>query len=373
SAAAATGVLQPGMRFTWYGSSASIPGESQQLEPDSNGEWVNQATGQRYGQFDTPGPAGAGLAVLDVLAAGPEGFLLNLSQLLIHTDAGNATSFIDSNGLTSGTDGIGDFWVSPARLAALTDTDIGGSRVLHMPYALAGRNYRAVRLQVQGGGGWSQTTFDLDTGLAIVSSSTAQSGPVLIRDPNNQLAQGAGNTLMTYGQFAGSRQTNLPGKGSTYPDAIRGLRSLTYSGTRGIVISGSDMQMPPSPIELRYDVSSNPGPYLTARLSMSSFMGLPATAADRLVPAGTVGSLWMSPNDLAGYRQGELVDQDPISGVQVMAMGRLDNLAVLSARTSLTQYSAGYDLRSGLLTRADLRQQVGPATDILAVQLMGTQ
>ncbi len=133
------------------------------------------------------------------------------------------------------------------------------------------------------------------------------------------------------------------------------------------------MQMPPSPIELRYDVTSNPGPYLTARQSMSSFMGLPATAVDHLVPAGTVGSLWMNPNDLAGYRQGELVDQDPISGVQVMAMGRLDNLAVLSLRTSLTQYSAGYDLRSGLLTRADLRQQIGPATDILAVQLMGTQ
>jgi hypothetical protein len=365
-------VLQPGTRLVWYGSSASIPGERQQLEPNENGEWVNKATGQHYHEYETPGPAGAGYAVIDVLAAGEAGYLMGVSSFLIHTDAGNATTLIDANGMTAGPDNVADYWVSPTRLAALSDTNIGGTRVLHMPYTLAGRTYRAIRLQVESAG-WSQTTYDLDTGLMIVASSTAQGGPVLIRDPNGQLTQGAGSTIMTYSQIAGLRQTNLPGRGSVFPDAVRGLHTILYRGSRGIVMSGSSMQVPPSPMEVRYEITANSGLFLNARVNVSGFMGGAGSTTDRIVPAGTIGSIWMDPSRLGNFGQNQLIDQDPITGVQIMAVGRMNGLVIFSARTSLGQSTFGYDLRSGMLSATDARQLVGPATDITQLQLVGTQ
>src|ERR1700759_2108668 len=73
-----------GMRYIWFGASASIPGERSQIVPDPNGGWVNRRTGQRYQQFDTPGPAGAGYAVVDVQGNAGNGVLTWLSSLLIH-------------------------------------------------------------------------------------------------------------------------------------------------------------------------------------------------------------------------------------------------------------------------------------------------
>src|SRR5262245_61513791 len=51
SAPAGSGALQAGMRFVWFGASASIPGERSQIVPDPDGNWINQRTGQRYRQF----------------------------------------------------------------------------------------------------------------------------------------------------------------------------------------------------------------------------------------------------------------------------------------------------------------------------------
>jgi hypothetical protein len=364
-------VLQAGTRFVWYGSSASIPGEYQQLEPDYNGEWVDKATGRHYHESDVQGPAGAGYVVIDVLAAGAAGYLMGLSSYLIHIDAGNATTLIEANGLTSGLDSVPDFWILPERLAPYTDASIGATRVLHMPYTLSGRTYRALRIQVESGAGWSQTTYDLDTGLVIVSSSVTQGAAVLIRDPSNRLVPGSGNTMMTYSQIAGVRQTKLPGRGVVFPQAVQGLHALVYRGQRGILISGT--QVPASPMEVRYDVTSTSPLFLTARMTASGYFGGPPTTVDRILPAGTIGSVWMNPAELQDFGQDQVIDQDPITGVQVVAVGRTSGLAVFSARTSLSQYTFGYDLRSGILSATDARVQVGPATDVTQLQLAGTQ
>jgi hypothetical protein len=55
-----------------------------------------------------------------------------------------------------------------------------------------------------------------------------------------------------------------------------------------------------------------------------------------------------------------------------MAPRRLATVA--SSFASALSWGYGtYDPRSGLLRFADLRTQVGPATDILSIQLAGTQ
>jgi len=357
---------QPRMRLIWVGAAASIPGAREQIEPDPNGAWINKRTGERYSQFETPGPAGAGFVVADVLAADPGGFLVWFTSLLIPLEGGGATRFIEANGLACGPQNIFDYWVAPARLTGFRDVNESRLRVLHMPYGLDGRSYRAIRIQTQSGNGWSQNTYDLDSGLCLFTSTTVQGGPVRVLDPDNRIGTGAGNTLVTYAKLAGVRATSLPGPGAVYPESVRRLRSLTYSGTRTYTIPGTHVA--PFPVQLRYDVVSNAGAYLNASVSISGVQG----AYDRVIPAGVIGSLWTSPESLARYSAGQVLDRDSVTGVETVASGRQGNLALLALQTRLARQTFGYDLRSGLLMRAESRQQIGIVTDALAVELAGT-
>jgi hypothetical protein len=247
-------ILQPGMRLVWFGMSASIPGERSQIVPDPDGTWINRRTGQKYRQFDTPSASGAGYLVADVLDASGNGVLSWNTSLLIHTDQNNVCTFIDANGGLSQRQDIGEFWVPPAQLAGYTDRNDAGLRVFHMPYSLGGRTYRSLRVQLQSGDGWSQNTYDLDTGLLLIGSSTTPGSPTVVIGPGNQINPGAGSTMMTYTQIAASRRTNLPGPGLVYPTQIRQLRALTYSGTRGVAMPGTGVQVPPTPLQVRYDI-----------------------------------------------------------------------------------------------------------------------
>lgn len=358
------------MRILWLGAAASVPGERSQIVPAADGAWINQQTGQRYQEFNTPGPAGAGYTIADIHGSSGNSVLAWLTSMLIHADQGNATSFIDAGGSLSTTQNVGDYWMPPAQLATFTDRHDTGVRIMRTPHTLGGRTYRAVRIQVQVSGGWAQNTYDLDTGLLLVGSSTGQGSPTLVRGPGNVINAGAGSTQMTFTQIAGSRQTDLPGPGSVYPNTLRQLRALTYAGSRGFVMPGT--QVPATPLQLRYDVVGNSGAYLNARMTVSS-AGQGSDVRERTFPAGVIGSLWMDPAVLGRYGANQVLDQDPVAGVQTISLGRQGDVAFVALQTRLARQTFGYDLRSGLLTQAEQRQQIGPSTDVLAVRLTGTQ
>jgi hypothetical protein len=362
-------VLQPGTRIIWGGGAASIPGERSQLELDYNGIWLNKRTGERYSQFETPGAAGAGYVVADVLIAEPTGFLLWLSQLQIHPEAGGVTSFTDSDGVLAGAQNIHDFWVAPAQLARLADRITADSRVLHMPYLLDGESYRAVRIQNKTGGDWSQHTYHLDSGLCLTASSTVQGKPVLIFGLSRTLETGAGSTQVSYLRIVGIRKTALPGPGEAYPRSVRRLRRMSYSGTSSVMVGSAGVRPQTFPIRIDYNIGANAGDYLTARRRVS---GVPEPR-DRVIPAGVVGSLWMNPETLARFRPGQTLDHDPIIGLRTQFVSRLGRLAAVENQTALAHYSFGYDADNGLLTRAVLRTQTGITTKIVTVQLTGTQ
>jgi hypothetical protein len=307
--------------------------------------------------------------VADVQASAGNSVLSWLTSMLRHVDQGNATSFIDADGILSTTQHLGEFWVPPSQLATFADRNDAGVRVVHLPYAIGGRTYRALRIQTDGGGGWAQNTYDLDTGLLLVGSSTGQGSPTIVRSPGNVLAAGAGSTLLTFTQLAGVRQTSLPGPGSVYPDTVRGLRALNYSGSRGVIMQGT--QVPATPLQIRHDITGGGPSHLNTRTSMSGVTG--SGTRERVFPAGVIGSLWMSPDVLARYGANQTIDQDPVTGVQAVSLGRQGNLAYVALQTRLARQTFGYDLRNGMLSQAEQRTQVGVATDVLQIQLTGTQ
>jgi hypothetical protein len=360
-------ILQPGLRIVWFGEAASIPGSYTSLEPDPNGQWVNKSTGQRFNESAVPGGGGAGYTVSDIIAAGPTGFLIWDTSLLIHTDQGNVASFIDSYGVVAGPTNVTDYWIAPANLAAMAETNTPSYRVLRGPYLLDGRNYRVVHIQVESNSGWTQETYDLDTGLLLVESTAAQGQAVLTRQPGNTVGTGAGSMELTFSRLSAMRRTNLPGPGESYPASLRNAHSLFYAGSRTSIIPGPPL--PSFQVQTRYDIESNPGPYLTARLSTA---GSPDTQ-ERLVPAGVIGSFWMNPQYLSRLGANQMLDQDPVTGVQTISAGQRSGFAYLMLQTGLARTTMGYDLRNGMLGYVEFRQQVGPATNIITMQLAGVQ
>jgi hypothetical protein len=352
-----------GTRVVWVGGAASIPGVREQLEPAVDGMWENTRTGERYDPFETPGAGGAGYVVLDVLHAGSSGFVLWKTSLLLHGDFGGATSFIDADGVVAAPDAVEDFWIDPAVLAGLPEQDGPGLRILRMPYDLGGRRFDAIAIRTSDGSGASQRFYDLESGVCLATSSSVRGAPVLTLGADNQLESGPGSTQVSFTRLAGTRQVALPGFGEVYPEHVRRLGSLVYQGTKSAVVSGaSTFQLP---ITLRYDLGRNAGTHVGARVSGTG-IDLPI---DRTIPAGVIGSLWMNPDELAGYGSDRLLDRDPTTGVEAVAAGRVDGLSLVQLRTPLAQQTFGYDLGNGLLVAAELRSQIGLATDVVAVRL----
>ncbi len=361
-------VLRPGTRVVWYGGAASIPGEREQIVPDANGEWENQRTGERYTSIETPGPAGAGYVVMDILAMEPGNILVWMSTLLMNSGFGGAATFIDANGIAASTGNIADYWVSPAYLEGLGERNDAAMRILRMPYQLPdGQTFRAIRIQSQNAGGWNQNTYDLESGLSIATGSTAEGSPTLLRGLGNTLETGSGSTQLAFTRFASTRETALPGAGETFPDSMRSIRAISYSGSKTVTVAGGE---PFSvPIAIRYDVVSVADAYLNARMGIAGT----AVSLERVIPAGVVGSLWMNPRTLARYAPGETIDSDPVTGVQTVALGAEGDFATLALQTSLTRHAFTYDLRSGMLVRAELGQQSGIASDLVTVALASVE
>jgi hypothetical protein len=349
----------PGARLTWYGQTASIPGTYNQLTPDANGEWVDQRTGERYTEFPTPGAAAAGFVTLDLEST--EGGELVLWMSLLLAQGSRASGFIDANGLV-GTRTVADYWVSPEKLAELAPRATGSPRVIRGPYSAGGKTYDAVRIQSQSGGGWSQHTYDLTSGVCLASGTTVVGAAPLVRDTGNMMGRGAGSTSISWLRIAGLRRTTLPGPGARFPGAVMNLRSVRYSGTRSAGITGS----PPltMPIDATFSIRAARPTHVTADLALSGAGNL-----ERVVVPGVIGSLWMDPATFASSGRGTRLDSDPLTGVEAIALGEQGGVTSFALQAGAARRTFGYDPRSGILTRFEFRQRSGLADEVTTMRL----
>lgn len=349
----------PGARLTWYGQTASIPGTYNQLAPDADGEWIDQRTGERYTEFPTPGAAAAGFVTLDLEST--EGGELVLWMTLLLAQGSRASGFIDANGLV-GTRSVADYWISPEKLAELAPRATGSPRVIRGPYTAGGKTYDVVRIQSQSGGGWSQHTYDLKSGVCLASGTTVVGAAPLVRDTGNMTGRGAGSTSISWLRIAGLRRTSLPGPGARFPGAVMSLRTVRYSGTRSAGAAGSSPLT--LPIDATFTIRSARPTHLTAGLVLPG-----AGDLERVVVPGVIGSLWMDPATLTSSGRGSRLDTDSLTGVEAIALGEQSGTVSFSLHAGAARRTYGYDPRSGLLTRFEFRQRAGLADEVTAMRL----
>ncbi len=288
--------VTPGMRVTFYAAGASIANASKQWEKDPNGSWEDPATGERYGQIDTPTASGEGIFQADVV--GVAGDSVGLQWVLYGLDRSVGRFF---GGMTGGATDPGaaaeEIWVHPELLARLPETDVGELRILRGPYQAEGTTYQAIAIANLDPAAYSSWIYDTDTGLLLSGTTRTQgrASPVYAEGEEPL----AGNTQITIIRFLGVRQREESTLAAKPPAWASPGAQLSYSGTWTFV-NPYDPLGPPVVYPARMGVAFGAGgptwlEYGTELLI--DFAGVPNLTTANGV-AGGAGPYWIDPEIL---------------------------------------------------------------------------
>ena len=283
----------PGVRVTFYAAGASIANASKQWEKDANGGWVDPATGERYGQIDTPTASGEGIFQADVV--GTAGETVGLQWVLYGLDRSAGRFF---GGQTGGATDPGaaaeEIWVHPELLARLPETDVGELKILRGPYEVEGTIYEAIAIANLDPAAYSSWIYDTESGL-LLSGTTRTQGRA-----SPMYAEGqepfAANTQITIIRFLGVRQRDETALAAAPPEWAEPGTRLDYSGSWTFVNPYDPMGAPVVYPAWMGVAMGTGGPtwleYGTELLV--DFAGVPNVTTATGVAAGT-GPYWIDP------------------------------------------------------------------------------
>jgi hypothetical protein len=366
--------VQPGVRLSWYAAAASVAQSRYAWVEDPNGEWEVPSTGKRYRRTDESGEgvgggSGDGISQIDVIAV--EGADVVLASNLYTIDRTQAAqSFILGPIVGAKVPGtvVDGAWMHPALLQQYLSQQAAGILVLRGPYALNGRQYSAVSFVSNSGSAYTSYTYDAETGI-LLSATTSTAGatsPIAAPGENPPV----GNSQLTITRFLGMRQRQVPGTGSAVPAFAARGGQLNYGGTyfwtNPVDPSSGAFQYP-----MTYQVQLSPGGgswmAYRAQSVVQGFLG--AQPEQTGVATGNGGGFWYDPGALAAMQQGQVLDQDPVTGEQAVVSAAQGNVIAIDNQIPGIGQRRQYDVRSGALVVYDLQT---PASGIaLHLELQG--
>ncbi len=358
-----------GTQAAWYVSGATVAQSRYQWVEDPNGTWEDPATGKKYRRTDESGEgtgsgAGDGYAILDVVAL--EGTQAVGSWIVYSIDrlAGSYTVAPIGGGRVPGAvvDGA---WMHPDLLAKLVAGGFTGLQVLRGPYPLDGRTYDAVSLISNGAGSYQSWTWDLATGLLLVSSSRQDGAFSPFAAPGETPPQA--NSFLGYRQLVDVRQRTTPGIGTAPPDWVLGTGRLAYSGTWTFVNPmdpSSGAMVMPMTVEATFTEGGPTWANVRFR-NVIDFSGVPNAAEGTNLATGA-GSWWWDPTALAAMKRGQVLDEIPLlSGrVTVEDIVPWQGGSSVIVRTELpgNVVRAQFDVATGVLLGNELTQSAQGTT-----------
>ena len=354
--------VKPGVKITFWTGSATIQDQAGQttLKPDPNGDLVD-SSGQHYSQSSVAGGSGAvGFTQIDIIGVSKDIVVMQSSNFL-HDGSIQAPALMSVTPFTCHPSGC-EWWIHPTALKMMAAQ--GG-------FAFAGKwsTNGQVRDVIAVRDGAGSTIYDAESGILLSWSNQAKNtGTETYYDPATQTSQvraKSGSTLAV-SQFRSVR--------TTYRSELAGMplpsAALSFKGIEARVSRTMDMQtgMGPSPLEdttVRIEPVLNAGNWLVLKLSLLSMstsgMPVPMEQPRSMLLISTpavIGSTFLPTGFLAGLKEGQVLDRDPLTGytVSVSQIGRGGNgrqvVAIASGgRTEQTTYY--YDRESGLMTSSD--------------------
>jgi len=362
--------MQTGTRVTFYSGSASLPGVTTTLVEDDQGNWVDQ-NGRRYSTQDQAGSAGAGYTQYDLAYVGDDGIAAQMNNYVFMDAQLGTTVLTTTQGYVGDRNGLGDVWIHPARLAAMQEQETRGFRVRRLRYPLNGREYDAITTQSTSAGGFMRTTYDLETGLLLVLSSSTVGRSVLTPNPNGTSSTAAGVTTIVSVRLIGVRRLQLPWAQQALPPWLQAGSQWHYRGTsRNSLAEGL---LAPWAFEAVIGIDRREPHFATAKVTTRLDYGTGAapqeSASERVVASGLIGGLYVDPAVLERLQEQQVIDEDPVTRRRTFVAGRDGGTVTIRESGPLDLGSWTYDTRSGRLVGIGAQQRQGPATITIEAQI----
>lgn len=364
--------LRVGSRLTWSAGDSSLMGTK--LVPDPNG-WLWR-DGQWYRVESSGGSGGIGYEQLDILSTTEGAVVADVSyfltadpQLNINVASGSAVVVGDAGAL-------GEFWVSPARLATLQEGFDGVTKIYRGPRQFNGQTVEVVASATFSGGNYIGYTYDLATGLLLVSGTMFASPGVLATDPSgNLVGQASGPVALSHRQFVGIRQVDVPWANSPLPDWLRPGWVGTYQGESRVEYSSGLPPLAGQTVTVQQVVDRRVGNAVIGRelAQFGTTQGLPPTetTTDRAFGSAVLDGIWLPPESFTQMQPQQVLDQDPTTGRTVVFGGTVGGLAVVISGGQVDRLEQFYDVSSGLLmTSRYVRPMPGSGPNITEVTLV---
>ena len=188
--------------------------------------------------------------------------------------------------------------------------------MLRGPYPLDGRTYDAVSLISNGAGSYQSWTWDLATGVLLVSSSRQDGAFSPFAAPGETPPQA--NSFLGYRQLVSIRQRTTPGIGTAPPAWVLGTGRLSYAGTWTFVNPmdpGSGAMVMPMTSEATFTEGGPTWANVRFR-NVIDFSGVPNASEGTNLATG-VGAWWWDPAALAAMERGQVLDEMPLLSARI--------------------------------------------------------
>ncbi len=334
------------LTYTWY--AAVAPGNGSYYEEDDHGEMILHSTGQRYSRSMQTGTSGSGWTQITVASIEGDKVVLASSS---YADAGslgrNAPVPQGTSSTVAALMDPGDYWMDPAKLATLHSAPVEHVLITPVEWKSGDNTVNAIRVQVLNGSSYSDHIYDTKSGICLHVASSSVGAPPKLVGPGDF---GRGDTTITRNDFEGWRTIKVPWAGEPMPDWVTSIRALHYRGS--MTSHGS---LPTIPNVLTFDMEPLAHGRNWAQFSATSTQrtqGAPdiPPAHDNLAFGNNeLGGLWAGPAALAQLRQGQVLDEDPVTKMRIVVSRVDDSTVVIAAANAAGEIDNQYDKRTGIL------------------------
>lgn len=358
--------VAPGVRITHHTATATIGSMSYELVEDPAGTWVDPTSGKRYREVftSTPSPGGGtgsgeGLWTVDVVAV--DGGDVVLSRTNYINDAFNGVYAPGSaTGERVAASSVPTVWVHPTELAAMTSDTAGARLVLDGPVKIGETSYEARSVVDPSTTAYSFFAFEKASGVLLLSAL--------------RTSLGAGQpTQASTTELRGVRQRTTPGIGTAVPSWVSVGATLAYRGTQSFV-NPMDPSSPAFTSNVVLDVKFSEVGSTWALYEGTIRNESVTEPASTIGAAGGIGPYWWDPQSLAAMQQGQVLDQDPLSGLTLTvgqpASGANGPAVPISATMSGISAESWFDTATGVLLAQTFAVESSGLTTRIELQQM---
>jgi hypothetical protein len=334
------------LTYTWY--AAVAPGNGSYYEEDDHGDMILHNTGQRYSRSTQTGTSGSGWTQITITCIEGDKVVIESSS---YANAGSLGKNAPVPQGTSSSVAVlmdpGDYWMDPAKLASLHTAPAEHILVTRVAWKAGDNTVDGIRVQALNGSSYSDHIYDAKTGLCVHVASSSQGAPPKLVGPGDF---GRGDTTITRNDFISSRDVTIPWAGEPTPDWIASIRALHY---RGSITSHGPLPTVPNVLTLDMEATARGRNWVqfsaTSTQHTQGAPEIPPSKSELAFGRSELDGLWAGPAALAQLRQGQVLDEDPVTKMRTVVSRVDDSSVVIAAANAAGEIDNQYDKRTGML------------------------